>query len=265
MTSGKVKTLAELLGQTPTKRAGAGASISAAQLNTTQKTKVEELRSNEDFLKTYKNDIESIKNATAAEALSTFKGIALNLGGQGFEKEAVDTYINALALEANKTEVMLKFKEIDLDVSTVKGKENAAKLAKEAVTDFNKAFKDEVKITKGGYISGGKGGGAFIKGGPQLSKEQEKVQKESVAKLGAVLTSTTSAFAKGGIKADEYNTTIAALFKELPTGNNGLLQLNALLTNINPEFAKGTTKITDHTVKQKLLKAALLDTAVFYI
>ena len=41
--------------------AGSGASISAAQLNTTQRTKVEQLRGNKEFLSTYKNDIESIK------------------------------------------------------------------------------------------------------------------------------------------------------------------------------------------------------------
>jgi hypothetical protein len=261
MASEKVKTLAGLLGQTPTARAGSGASISAAQLNTTQRTKVEELRGNKEFLSTYKNDIESIKNATTQEAISAFQAIALDLGGQGFEKEAIDAYINALALEAEKTDVIVKFKAINLDLSTEEGKLAAEKLAKESISSFNKAFESGIKTTRR-VVGGGKGGVVL---GPEinvLTSKQQKTLKETTAKLGAVLTSTTSGFAKGSIKAEEYNARIATLFKELPKGNAGLLGLNQLLENVNPTFAEASTKIKDHVIKQKLLKASLLDLAV---
>ena len=120
MTTDKVKFLAGLLGQTPTARAGSGARVSANQLNATEQTAVDELRGNKEFLDKYKKDIEAIKTGTVKEAEIAFNAIALDLGGQGFTKDAVKTYIDALGEEAGKTDVSLKFKQIDL--STEEGK-----------------------------------------------------------------------------------------------------------------------------------------------
>jgi hypothetical protein len=146
MTTDKVKFLAGLLGQTPTARAGSGARVSANQLNATEQTAVDELRGNKEFLDKYKKDIEAIKTGTIKEAELAFNAIALDLGGQGFTKDAVKTYIDALGEEAGKTEVSLKFKQIDL--STEEGKAAAIKLAKDTTTNFNKAFEGGVKKTR---------------------------------------------------------------------------------------------------------------------
>jgi hypothetical protein len=54
MTTDKVKFLANLLGETPTPRAGSGATVSANQLTAEERTKVDELRGSKEFLDKYK-------------------------------------------------------------------------------------------------------------------------------------------------------------------------------------------------------------------
>jgi TP901 family phage tail tape measure protein len=68
LTTDKVKTLAELLGQTSTPRAGSGARVSANQLDAKGQTAVDELRSSKEFLDKYKKDILAIRGATISEA-----------------------------------------------------------------------------------------------------------------------------------------------------------------------------------------------------
>jgi TP901 family phage tail tape measure protein len=259
MTSDKVKTLAGLLGQTPTARAGSGARISANQLSATEQTAVDELRGNKEFLDKYKNDILAIKNATVSEAQIAFNAIALDLGGQGFSKEAVKTYIDALGEEAGKTDVALKFKQIDL--STEEGQATVLKLAKETAANFNKAFEGGIKKTRQ-VIGGGKGGVIL---GPEtiaLTKEQQKALNVESALLAGALTNLTSAFGNQTIKADEYNKQMAILTATIPKGTAGLLAMDKILLNVAPEFAEAAKGVKDYDTKLLLVKAALVNASI---
>jgi hypothetical protein len=259
MTSDKVKTLAGLLGQTPTARAGSGAAISASQLTAEERTKVEELRGSKEFLDKYKNDIQAIKTATVAEAQIAFNAIALDLGGQGFEKDAVKAYIDALGEEAGRTEVSLKFKQIDL--STEEGRAAAVKLAKDTTAGFNKAFEGGIKKTRQ-VIGGGKGGVIL---GPEtiaLTKEQQKQLNISSAALGNTLTALTSAFGNQTIKADEYNKQLALISSTIPKGTEGMLLMDKTLLNISPKFAEAGEGIKDYDTKLLLLRAALVNASI---
>jgi TP901 family phage tail tape measure protein len=259
MTTDKVKLLAGLLGQTPTARAGAGARVSANQLNATEQTAVDELRSSKEFLDKYKNDILAIKNATVSEAQIAFNAIALDLGGQGFSKDAVKTYIDALGEEAGKTEVSLKFKQLDL--STEEGKAAAIKLAKDTTTGFNKAFEDGIKKTR--KVVGGGRGGVIL--GPEtiaLTKEQQKQLNITSAALGNTLTGLTSAFGNQTIKADEYNKKMAEISATIPKGTEGLLLMDKVLLNVSPAFAEASKGIKDYDTKMLLLRASLVNASV---
>jgi len=258
MTSDKVKFLAGLLGQTPTVRAGSGARISANQLNATEQTAVDELRGNKEFLDKYKKDIEAIKTGTVKEAELAFNAIALDLGGQGFTKDAVKTYIDALGEEAGKTEVALKFKQIDL--STEEGKATVLKLAKETAANFNKAFEGGIKKTRS--VSGGKGGMII---GPErlsLTKEQQKALNIESALLANTFTNLTSAFGNQIIKADEYNKQMAILAATIPKGTAGMLAMDKILLNVAPEFAEAAKGVKDYDTKLLLVKAALVNASV---
>jgi TP901 family phage tail tape measure protein len=259
MTTDKVKTLAGLLGQTPTARAGSGARVSANQLNATEQTAVDELRSSKEFLDKYKNDILAIKNATVSEAQIAFNAIALDLGGQGFSKDAVKTYIDALGEEAGKTEVSLKFKQLDL--STEEGKAAAIKLAKDTTTGFNKAFEDGIKKTR--QVVGGGRGGVIL--GPEtiaLTKEQQKQLNITSAALGNTLTGLTSAFGNQTIKADEYNKKMAEISATIPKGTEGMLLMDKILLNVSPAFAEASKGIKDYDTKMLLLRASLVNASV---
>ena len=259
MTTDKVKFLGGLLGQTPTARAGSGARVSANQLSATEQTAVDELRGNKEFLDKYKKDIEAIKTGTVKEAEIAFNAIALDLGGQGFTKDAVKTYIDALGEEAGKTNVALKFKQIDL--STEEGKAAAIKLAKDTTDGFNKAFEGGVKKTR--QVIGGGRGGVIL--GPEtiaLTKEQQKQLNITSAALASTLTGLTSAFGNQTIKADEYNKQMALISATIPKGTEGMLLMDKVLLNISPEFAKAAKGVKDYDTKLLLVKASLVNASV---
>jgi hypothetical protein len=259
MTTDKVKFLGGMLGQTTTARAGSGATISANQLTATERTKVDELRGSKEFLDKYKKDIEAIKTATVGEAQIAFNAIALDLGGQGFSKDAVKTYIDALGEEAGKTNVSLKFKQIDL--STEEGKAAAIKLAKDTTDGFNKAFEGGVKKSR--QVIGGGRGGVIL--GPEtikLTKEQQKQLNITSAALANTLTGLTSAFGNQVIKADEYNKKMAEISATIPKGTEGMLLMDKILLNVSPKFAEASKGIKDYDTKMLLLRASLMNASV---
>jgi TP901 family phage tail tape measure protein len=259
MTASKVKLLGSLLGQTPTARAGSGATVSANQLNAKERTDVNVLRGDKDFLKTYKNDIQAIRTASAKEAEIAFAAIALDLAGQGFSKDAVKAYIDALGEEAGRTEVSLKFKAIDL--STEEGKAAAVKLAKDTQAGFDKAFKGGIKTTRQTYA--GMQGGVVL--GPEkmdLSKEQQKQLNISSQALANTFASLTSAFGNQTIKADEYNKQMSLIIESMPKGTGQMLLLNKVLRNISPKFANAAKGIKDYDTKMLLLRASLVNASV---
>jgi len=257
LTTDKVKTLAGLLGQTSTPRAGSGARVSANQLDAKGQTAVDELRSSKEFLDTYKKDILAIKGATIAEAQIAFNAIGLDLAGQGFSKDAIKTYIDALGEEANKTEVSLKFKQIDL--SKEEGQAAAIKLAKDVTKGLDKAFKGKlITIPLTDNLSAGATATSKI----ELSKEQQKALNISSAALANTLTGLTSAFGNQTIKADEYNTKMAEIAATIPQGTVGMLLMDKILLNVSPKFAKASQGIKDYDTKMLLLRASLVNASV---
>jgi hypothetical protein len=257
LTTDKVKTLAGLLGQTSTPRAGSGARVSANQLDAKGQTAVDELRSSKEFLDTYKKDILAIKGATIAEAQIAFNAIGLDLAGQGFSKDAIKTYIDALGEEANKTEVSLKFKQIDL--SKEEGLAAAINLAEDVTKGLNEAFKGKlITIPLTDNLSAGATATSKI----ELSKDQQKALNISSAALANTLTGLTSAFGNQTIKADEYNTKMAQIAATIPQGTVGMLLMDKVLLNVSPKFAKASEGIKDYDTKMLLLRASLVNASV---
>jgi TP901 family phage tail tape measure protein len=255
----KVKTLAELLGQTPTPRAGSGARVSANQLDAAEQTSVDELKNNEEFLNKYKKDIEAIKQATVGEAQIAFNAIALDLSGQGFTDKAIKTYIDALGEKSSKTEVALKFKKIDL--SKEEGVAAAVQLAKDTEIGFNKAFEGGIK-TKKPVIAVEFGKAVYGPEEIKLTAEQQQKLNIRSAALANTITSLTAAFGNQTIKADAYNAAMLEITKTIPKGNVGLLLMDQIMTNINPEFAKSANKIKDYDTRMLLLRASLVNASV---
>jgi TP901 family phage tail tape measure protein len=263
----KVKILAELLGQTPTPRAGSGARVSANQLTANEQSAVDVLRADETFLKEFKDDIRAMREASDAEVSRAFSSIAIDLAGQGFSKKSIKTYIDALGEEAGKTKVALKFKEID--ITKKEGMDAAIKLAKDTAAGFNKAFKSGVKVEGQNVTTG-----LFTIGDPrreaanrkkenyQLTKEQEKNLNLTSATLANTLAGMTSEFGKQTIKADQYNKSMAMFIKTIPKGEDGLVALNKILANLSPELATASKGVKNYDTKLLLVKAALVNASI---
>jgi TP901 family phage tail tape measure protein len=262
LASGKVKMLATLLGETPTARAGSGARVGANQLTADERTKVDTLRADKDFLKTYKNDIESIRTASAKEAAIAFAAIALDLGGQGISKDGVKAYIDALGEEAGRTEVSLKFKAIDL--STEEGRSAALKLAKDTQKEFDKAFKGGVnrKTLARSEFSGTSVRTVLSPGDLDPTKKQQKALNETSAVLANTFAALTAEFGNQTIKADEYNKQMSLISETIPKGNEGMLLMDKILVNLSPEISKASKGIKDYDTQMLLLRAALVNASI---
>jgi TP901 family phage tail tape measure protein len=253
----KVKLLGELLGQTPTARAGSGARVSANQLDANEQSDVDELRSNETFLKEYKDDIRAMREATDAEASLAFSSIAIDLAGQGFSEKAIKTYIDALGEESGKTEVALKFKQIDL--SSKSGKKTAVNLAKDVTKQLDKEFKGKLIPLP---VENNLDPSATATSKINLGKEEQKALNISAAALANTLAGLTGEFGNQTIKADEYNSMMLEIANSIPQGTLGMMLMDKMMTNINPEFAKATAGVKDYDTKMLLLRASLLNASV---
>ena len=253
----KVKLLGELLGQTPTARAGSGARVSANQLDANEQSDVDELRSNETFLKEYKDDIRAMREATDAEASLAFSSIAIDLAGQGFSEKAIKTYIDALGEESGKTEVALKFKQIDL--SSKSGKKTAVNLAKNVTKQLDKEFKGKLIPLP---VENNLDPSATATSKINLGKEEQKALNISAAALANTLAGLTGEFGNQTIKADEYNSMMLEIANSIPQGTLGMMLMDKMMTNINPEFAKATAGVKDYDTKMLLLRASLLNASV---
>jgi len=141
----KLKALASFFGVVETKTKFESASPQLLT-SSTQRTKVEQLKSDEGFQKTFAKDIGSLKAATSGQAELIFNSLAIQLKGKGYATDQVQTIIDALQEEAGKTSIKFDVKSIDL--SSKNGMEKLEKttdalaknLAKNFATGYSTAF-----------------------------------------------------------------------------------------------------------------------------
>lgn len=74
-----------------------------------------QLRADEQFLKTYEAQIESLKNSTNEEAIQQLEGMAMQLDAQGFAASTIQTITTALMAEAGKGQIPLRIFKTDSD------------------------------------------------------------------------------------------------------------------------------------------------------
>jgi phosphopantetheinyl transferase (holo-ACP synthase) len=177
-TEKELKTLSEFFGFVPTARAGSNFTISGVQTSESERTQIEELKKNEEFIKDYADEIKAIAAETDKEAMLSLATMQLDLAGRGAPKEAIKKIVIALAEEAGKTNLVLDFKEID--IKTDEGKASAVALAKEIADSYNKALAGGIKKVP---VNTSIGGGQSIAGGtktvisPELQKQQASAGK----------------------------------------------------------------------------------------
>ena len=242
-TSNKAKFLGDFFGTIPSARAGSQTVFSATQTSPTERTKIQELKANEEFQSKYKKDIQAFATATNEQVLLGFQTMALDLRGQGFAKEQIDIIIKSLAEESGKTDVLLKFKTIDFDLSKEAGASYAASLAKQVADDFSTALPD--KISEKSIIK------IIGKTAVNLGKEADLTTAQ-IAKindggiqLSNILTGIEGQFRAGIINAKQYNSIINKTIDGIIPNANAHLLFQSALEKTNPEIAKVTKGMTD--------------------
>jgi TP901 family phage tail tape measure protein len=258
-TKDKLEVLGNFFNTIPTGRAGKNFVVSSAPIRAGSREQAQQLKANKDFVKQYEKDIKGLTDETEERALLSLQTLALDLAGQGFGKDAITTIITAITEEAGRSELMLKFKQID--VSTEEGKKAAIETARAITENFDKEFKKGVKKSRQ-VIYGGRGG-AIV--GPEvitLTKAQQKELKLGSQELGNTLAGVTGQFRAGALTGDQYSRAITEILGATYGVNNASMLLTSTLANISPETAKQTESITDYQAQLWLLRAALLEVAV---
>jgi TP901 family phage tail tape measure protein len=258
-TEKELKTLSDFFGFVPTARAGSNFRLSAVQTSENERTQIEELKKNEEFIKDYADEIKVIAAETNKEAMLSLATMQLDLAGRGAPKEAIKKIIIALAEEAGKTNLILDFKEID--IKTESGKASAVSAAKEITDSYNKAL--ATGITKVPTFKP-VGQGASIPGDTKtvLSPELQKQQASAGKNLSNILTGLGNSFKSASISAADYESTLSQIIGPtfLTQKNSKLLQLT--LKAISPELAKAAAETKDYQVSLLLLRGALIGAAI---
>jgi TP901 family phage tail tape measure protein len=242
-TKDKAKFLGDFFGTVPSARAGSETVFSAARTTPTERTKIQELKTNKEFQSKYKKDIQAFATATNQQVLLGFQTMALDLRGQGFAKEQIDIIIKSIAEEAGRTDVLLKFKAIDFDLSKEAGANYASALAKQVADDFSRVLpnaineKDIIKIIGKTAVNLGKEA--------DLTTEQKAKINESGQLLSNILTGIQGQFKAGIIDAKQYNTIINKTIDGIISNVNAQILFQSALEKTNPEIAKVTKGMTD--------------------
>jgi hypothetical protein len=242
-TKDKAKFLGDFFGTVASPRAGSQAVFSAAETKPTERTKIQELKASEEFQSKYKKDIEAFATATNEQVLLGFQTMALDLRGQGFAKETIDIIIKSIAEEAKQTDVLLKFKTIDFDLSKEAGANYASALAKQVADDFSTVLPDAigekgiVKIIGKTAVNLGKEA--------DLTTAQKAKINESGQLLSNILTGIQGQFKAGIINAKQYNLIINKTIDGVSSNANAHLLFQSALEKTNPEIAKVTKGMTD--------------------
>jgi hypothetical protein len=96
-----------------------------------------EVRAAEGFSEDYKSEIAAIRAGAVADVELALEFLSIKLSGKGFAPDMIDTIINALLLEAGRSDLKLNFKAIDL--AEEGAVEAATQVADRAIAAFEAA------------------------------------------------------------------------------------------------------------------------------
>ena len=227
MTAEKMKTAGDILGFEVTGAAKFGAigtEGTASASTGTQQQQIKELRGNEDFKSNFATEISALKAATGEQATAVLKSLALQMAASGAPKEAVDTFIKALAQEAGQTKLDLSFTSIDL--TTADGLRSVTELANSAVASLNTAF--ETGFTPSSEVVGYLG---TVYGNAAAYSEDLKKQAEITAgTISSTFTALNVGLNNGTISAEDFVAQMDSIRNDL----SGLTpdQLGMIIPNI---------------------------------
>ena len=254
LTSDKLKTLGGFFGVTtkesPFERLKT--QKTDLQIGSKQRSEVEGLRKDEGFQKEFKNDISVLKNATNKEAQLIFESIAIQLKGSGFANEQIDNIIKALQLEANKSNVKIDLKNIDLTTEAGQAKlsNNIKALTDSVGATFNKGMKKTFyRVVEDGKI--------IVKPFTELGDEAKKSIDFASKAITANINGLSAQLDSGVIDAKQFSSAFESIsnnIKNMPKPQSIALMSN-LMTSLPENLVKSAQGINDVSSQLLLLQA----------
>ena len=216
------------------------------QMGTTpaQRSQVESLRGDKDFKSKFKNDIKSLKSATDKQAQLVFNSLAIQLKGQGFTKEAIDTIVKALQEEAGKTSIKFDFSSID--ISTKEGMSGFQKslddLSAQVAKDFATGYSASTRLAMNGAT------GMWESFTTNIMSDKLKTSINLATKsFTGMIDGISGQLANGTITADQYSQSFARISSKLAAMPKPvqLAIVAELLKSLPEPVAKTATALTN--------------------
>jgi len=194
-----------------------------------QASLAEQFRTSDQFKSLYGDQASKLRGATDKQFAITMQSLALDLYGQGVGAEQVQIIVDAIKKEAQKTNVVIKFKDLTLDTET--GRQNLAKSIKEITDGMVKELQSQRDWLGLNWLAS-----ANI--------------DAYTSQLSGFISALSQEFEKGKISVTEFQTSFSRIeqsFYQAEKANpgDGLSYLNNVLQKTSPEVAFAAAGITD--------------------
>ena len=194
-----------------------------------QASLAEQFRTSDQFKSLYGDQANQLRGATDKQFAITMQSLALDLYGQGVGAEQVQIIVDAIKKEAQKTNVVIKFKDLTLDTET--GRQNLAKSIKEITDGMVTELKSQRDWLGLNWLAS-----ANI--------------DAYTSQLSGFISALSQEFEKGRISVTEFQTSfskIEASFYQAEKANpgDGISYLNDVLQKTSPEVAFASAGIAD--------------------
>jgi TP901 family phage tail tape measure protein len=195
-------------------------------VSATERVEANAVRESEGFADDYKAELDAIRTGAQKDVELALQFLTVKLSGMGFEPGMIDTIINALLLEAGRTDLQLNFKSIDIGAEG--GIDQALQSAREAVAAFEAAAVDG--------NTGKTEFAPFDKGGQRIVTTED--QKRALEEGGITVQETP-------IFTEEYLAKLNTLAQGLSGTVSGLSSAFANSTIGVEEFSEGMDGVSD--------------------
>jgi hypothetical protein len=221
------------------------ATVAGAEQTAEQASLAEQFRASDQFTALYKPQAEKLRGATDQQFGITMQSLALDLYGQGVGEDQVQIIIDAIKKEAQKTDLVINFKDFKLDTEA-----GQANLTSSIETLTDAAMSD--------FAGQWNWWGHFF--------SSDKI-KEISSQMAGFISGISQSFEKGEISTTQFGQSFENLknsFQEVEDANpgNGMILLNQTLRDVNPEIANAASLIGDVATQTKVLEGAMKGVAL---
>jgi TP901 family phage tail tape measure protein len=256
----KIQKLAGIFGITPTPSPIDTATF-VPGVSAVERVEANEVRASEGFAEDYAAELNAIRAGAQKDVELALQFLSVKLSGMGFESGMIDTIVDALILEAERTDVSLNFKSIDVgtkdgieqSVSAIQqaaNEVNAGAASGKTGTNFFAAFDKEGRQLEGTFEDYFFTPGVEIRSAPTFTEEFLTKMNTLSQGLASTVSGLSSAFAKSSINIDEFTTgmdgvseAISGIEDESARGKAFNSFLEGMRTETNTDFIDGLQKI----------------------